>query len=176
MANQQKEHQEDLICMNCEAALEEGFEFCPQCGQQTEEDLTVGVLFYNTISNYFSFDARFLRSFLPLMFKPGVVARRFVEGKRLKYLHPAQYYLFVSVIFFFILSFKVRHPYSLATFAESAPDGRGVLLAKVFQRCRQVVHAAVYFFHKKLCHFLLMLQGFDVLEFAMRVWRKLNSR
>ncbi len=95
-------------CQNCDEDYEEGFQFCPHCGQQTEEDLTVGVLFYNTISNYFSFDARFLRSFLPLMFKPGVVAKRFVEGKRLKYLHPAQYYLFVSVIFFFILSFKVR--------------------------------------------------------------------
>jgi hypothetical protein len=42
------------------------------------------------------------------MFKPGVLARRFVDGKRLKYLHPAQFYLFFSVIFFFIFSFNVR--------------------------------------------------------------------
>ena len=42
------------------------------------------------------------------MFKPGIIARRFVEGKRLQYLHPAQYYLFVSVIFFFIFSFTAR--------------------------------------------------------------------
>lgn len=42
------------------------------------------------------------------MLKPGVLARRFVDGKRLKYLHPAQFYLFISVIFFFIFSFTVR--------------------------------------------------------------------
>jgi hypothetical protein len=42
------------------------------------------------------------------MFKPGVLARRFVDGKRLKYLHPAQFYLFFSVVFFFIFSFNVR--------------------------------------------------------------------
>ena len=42
------------------------------------------------------------------MFRPGYLARKFVEGKRLLYLHPAQYYLFVSVVFFFILSFNVR--------------------------------------------------------------------
>ena len=42
------------------------------------------------------------------MFKPGVVARRFVDGKRKVYLHPAQYYLFTSIIFFFIFSFTVR--------------------------------------------------------------------
>lgn len=97
-----------VSCRNCEQEFSEDFNFCPHCGQQSKEDLTVSVLFYNTISNYFSFDARFLRSFIPLMFKPGFIAKQFVGGKRLRYLHPAQYYLFVSVIFFFLLSFKVR--------------------------------------------------------------------
>ncbi|MDO5971167.1 DUF3667 domain-containing protein [Flavivirga aquimarina] len=91
-------------CKNCENLFEETFRFCPHCGQQAKDDLTVGVLFYNTISNYFSFDARFFKSFFPLLFKPGYLARKFVEGKRLMYLHPAQLYLFVSVVFFFLLS------------------------------------------------------------------------
>lgn len=97
-----------INCQNCELPFEEGFKFCPHCGQKTNEDLTIGVLFYNTISNYFSFDARFLKSFFPLMFKPGYLAKCFLEGKRLLYLHPAQMYLFVSVIFFFIFSFTVN--------------------------------------------------------------------
>ena len=42
------------------------------------------------------------------MTKPGVLARRFVDGKRLSYLHPAQFYLFISVVFFFIFSFSIR--------------------------------------------------------------------
>ena len=95
-------------CKNCEQKFQDNFEFCPYCGQKAKDDLTIGVLFYNTISNYFSFDARFFRSFLPLMFRPGYMAKRFVEGKRLLYLHPAQYYLFVSVVFFFIFSFQAR--------------------------------------------------------------------
>ncbi len=95
-------------CKNCDQEHEAGFEFCPHCGQKTNEDLTVGVLFYNTISNYFSFDARFFKSFIPLMFRPGVLAKRFIEGKRLLYLHPAQMYLFISVVFFFFFSFIVR--------------------------------------------------------------------
>lgn len=95
-------------CKNCEQEHEAGFEFCPHCGQKTNEDLTVGVLFYNTISNYFSFDARFFKSFIPLMFRPGRLAKRFIEGKRLLYLHPAQMYLFISVVFFFLFSFIVR--------------------------------------------------------------------
>lgn len=95
-------------CQNCERDYETGFAFCPYCGQKTDDDLTVGVLFYNTISNYFSFDARFFKSFIPLMTKPGILAKRFIEGKRLLYLHPAQMYLFISVVFFFMFSIVSR--------------------------------------------------------------------
>ncbi len=95
-------------CKNCEKSFENTFDYCPYCGQETTNTLTIGVLFSNTIRNYFSVDARFFKSFIPLMIKPGVLARRFVDGKRLAYLHPAQFYLFVSIVFFFILSFKVR--------------------------------------------------------------------
>ncbi|WP_340199477.1 DUF3667 domain-containing protein [Ascidiimonas sp. W6] len=95
-------------CKNCEKTFDAAFDYCPYCGQETADNLTFGVLFSNTISNYFSIDARFFRSFVPLLTKPGVLARRFVDGKRLTYLHPAQFYLFISVIFFFVFSFSVR--------------------------------------------------------------------
>ena len=97
-----------IICKNCEQEFQESFQFCPYCGQKAKDELTMGVLFYNTISNYFSVDARFLRSFFPLLFRPGYLAKKFVEGKRLLYLHPAQYYLFTSVVFFFLFSFQAR--------------------------------------------------------------------
>ena len=103
-----KKNKEIVTNKNCEEIFEEGFEFCPHCGQKAKDELTIGVLFYNTISNYFSFDARFFKSFLPLLFKPGYLASKFIAGKRLLYLHPAQMYLFISVVFFFMFSFKVR--------------------------------------------------------------------
>ncbi|WP_136481150.1 DUF3667 domain-containing protein [Cognatitamlana onchidii] len=95
-------------CKNCNKEFNKKFNYCPYCGQQVNDALTIKVLFYNTISNYFSFDARFLKSFFPLMLKPGYLASRFIEGKRLLYLHPAQMYLFVAVIFFFLFSFVQR--------------------------------------------------------------------
>jgi Protein of unknown function (DUF3667) len=98
----------EVNCQNCEKPYKEGFQFCPHCGQKTNDELTLGVLFYNTISNYFSFDARFLKSFFPLVFRPGYLASEFIKGKRLLYLHPAQMYLFIAVIFFFIFNFYVR--------------------------------------------------------------------
>ncbi|MBT8323236.1 MAG: DUF3667 domain-containing protein [Eudoraea sp.] len=99
---------ETTQCKNCESSFDASFEYCPHCGQEATDNLTFGVLFSNTIENYFSIDARFFRSFIPLMLKPGVLPRRFVDGKRLKYLHPAQFYLFISVLFFFLFSFSVR--------------------------------------------------------------------
>lgn len=99
---------ENQTCKNCEKTFDASFEYCPYCGQEATDNLTIGVLFSNTIENYFSIDARFFRSFIPLMLKPGVLPRRFVDGKRLKYLHPAQFYLFISVLFFFLFASSVR--------------------------------------------------------------------
>ncbi|NER09012.1 Protein of unknown function [Muriicola jejuensis] len=95
-------------CKNCDHPLDPSYEYCPKCGQEVTDNLTFGVLFSKTISDYFSVDARFFRSFFPLIFKPGVLARRFVDGKRLYYLHPAQFYLFISVVFFFLISFSIQ--------------------------------------------------------------------
>jgi hypothetical protein len=97
-----------LNCQNCNTDLEESAKFCPQCGQSTTEKLTLGELFRNTVSNYFSIDARLFKSIFPLIFWPGFLPRQFVDGKRMAYLHPAQLYLFVSVIFFFVLSFSTK--------------------------------------------------------------------
>jgi len=97
-----------IKCRNCEKKIKAAFVFCPNCGQKAKDQLTLGLLFYNTINNYFSVDARFFKSFFPLLFLPGHLPKKFIEGKRLLYLHPAQFYLFVSVVFFFIFSFKAR--------------------------------------------------------------------
>ncbi|PKQ44090.1 DUF3667 domain-containing protein [Confluentibacter flavum] len=97
-----------VICKNCERTFKDEYNFCPYCGQDDKQKLTLGVLFYNTISNYFSVDARFFKSFIPLIAKPGYLASKFVEGRRLLYLHPAQMYLFITVIFFFLFSFIQR--------------------------------------------------------------------
>lgn len=95
-------------CNNCIQQFESHFPFCPYCGQKSGDQLTLSVLFNNTISNYFSVDARFFKSFIPLMIKPGHLPKQFISGRRLMYLHPAQMYLFISIVFFFLFSFVSR--------------------------------------------------------------------
>ena len=95
-------------CKNCDAENTSEANFCINCGQKLGDKLNLKLLFYNTIGNYFSFDARFFRSVIPLMFRPGYIASEFVKGKRLRYLHPGQMYLFVTVVFFFVFNYYVR--------------------------------------------------------------------
>ncbi|WP_179335079.1 DUF3667 domain-containing protein [Winogradskyella costae] len=125
-------------CKNCERPFDADFQFCPHCGQKANDELTIGVLFYNTISNYFSFDARFFKSFIPLLFKPGYLAKEFIKGKRLLYLHPAQMYLFVSVVFFFIFSFTVSEQSDSLTrgFKEALDSENIALIDPLLQRTK----------------------------------------
>ena len=92
------------FCKNCNLKFRKDYRFCPHCGQQAKDKLTVGLLFYNTVTNYFSFDARFFKSIYPLLCKPGYLAKLFVNGQRATFLHPAQLYLFTSILFFFLMT------------------------------------------------------------------------
>lgn len=97
-----------MNCKNCNNTINDDHKYCPECGQKLNDLLTIGSLFKETISNYFSTDSRIIRSIKPLVFKPGYLAMKFVEGKRLFYLHPTQFYLFLSVLFFFLFSFTAK--------------------------------------------------------------------
>ncbi|QCE42727.1 DUF3667 domain-containing protein [Psychroserpens sp. NJDZ02] len=95
-------------CKNCESDFKSGFDFCPHCGMKDKEDLTLGILFNNTLNNYLLWDSKFFKSFIPLMIKPGFLSNQFIGGKRLSYLHPAQLYLFITFVFFFLFSFQTN--------------------------------------------------------------------
>ena len=99
---------ENKHCPNCKYQLTRYHIYCPNCGQKVDDKLSMRVLFHNTVMNYFSVDARFFRSFIPLLIRPGYLAKKYVSGKRLMYLHPAQFYLFASIVFFFIFSISTR--------------------------------------------------------------------
>ena len=132
-------------CKNCEKPFYDAFEYCPNCGQKAKDDLTLGVLFNNTISNYFSVDARFFRSFIPLLVKPGYLAEKFVAGKRLLYLHPAQLYLFISVVFFFIFSFQVnKQERAIATAMRANNEVKSAAKLATSQKERDSISKAVF--------------------------------
>lgn len=78
--------------------------FCSYCGQKNNANkLSIGHYVNKLVSGFLSYDSQFWTTFIPLLFKPGKVAKEYISGKRVKYVNPFQLYLQVSIIFFLIL-------------------------------------------------------------------------
>lgn len=95
------------VCQNCETPTPGNF--CPECGQDSRDHrVALRLLVVGLWNDLFTFDNRFWRSLVLLLFKPGILTRRYVDGRRVRYIPPARMYLFVSLIFFFLMSSLVE--------------------------------------------------------------------
>lgn len=93
-----------LECLNCGQPLLRDENFCSYCGQKnTTSKLSIGNYVNKLVSGFLSYDSQFWTTFIPLLIKPGKVAKEYISGKRVKYVNPFQLYLQVSIIFFLIL-------------------------------------------------------------------------
>ncbi len=64
--------------------------------------LSVKEYIKEALGNFFSFDSKLVRSLIPFFTRPGLLSRRFVDGKRAEYIPPFRLYMFFSVVFFLI--------------------------------------------------------------------------
>ena len=88
-------------CLNCGQQLEG--EFCHACGQSSKPTTRYfGTIFMELLDNFLNYDSRVYRTVLPLLFRPGYVCRRYLEGRRVSFLPPFRLYLFASVVFFLL--------------------------------------------------------------------------
>lgn len=92
-------------CKNCGTHLESDFKYCPSCGQEVRDSASsIGAFFTHFLNDYFTFDSKIIRSFKPLLFKPGFLTLEFLGGKRVRYITPLRLYIFISIAFFLVLS------------------------------------------------------------------------
>ena len=95
-------HQEK--CLNCGHPFLNREKFCPECGQKNKgKKITFGSFIKEVFNGFISWDAKFWTTIIPLLTKPGKVSKDFVEGKRMRYSNPFQFYLTISIVFFLIL-------------------------------------------------------------------------
>lgn len=89
-------------CLNCGAALTG--KFCSSCGQKNiPRRQTLGELFENFISSFWSYEGKFFLTTKYLITRPGFLAVEYNKGRRESYYHPARMYVFISFIFFLLL-------------------------------------------------------------------------
>ncbi len=90
-------------CLNCQHPLDLSDVYCAYCSQlNSTKKLTVGDFFEELFSSIISYDSRFRQSLKTLIFRPGVMSREFVNGKRMKYVNPFRFYLSISILFFVV--------------------------------------------------------------------------
>jgi len=99
-----KKDKRGSTCLNCEQTISPNDHFCPNCGQINNTDrISLNYYFQESLSGFFSFDNRFFKTIIPLIFNPGKVTREFIEGKRKKYVNPFQLYLNITILFFLLI-------------------------------------------------------------------------
>jgi hypothetical protein len=100
-SNTGKPHPNEF-CLNCGTKLEDLY--CHHCGQKDiPRRQTLGELFSNFISSFWSYEGKFLQTTKYIFLKPGFLAVEYNEGRRETYFHPARMYVFVSFLFFLLL-------------------------------------------------------------------------
>lgn len=117
-------------CLNCGKALKLSDNYCSECGQiNNNPKVSFGQLSFDFLSNYFSLDSKFVRSFVPFLFKPGFLTNRFIEGKRMSYVNPVRHYFIIALIYFFVLSLQVTEfTEKIKTSLYNADEGQSVAL------------------------------------------------
>lgn len=111
-------HEAHGNCANCQAPLTGPF--CRMCGQQAHIHRSLLHLIEELLHGLFHFEARGWRTIPLLIFKPGVLTRRFIDGQRKTYVSPLALFLFMVFLMFFVASLGG---------SEKTGDGKGLKTA-----------------------------------------------
>ena len=92
-------------CSNCNTHLSIAHEYCPQCGQKNHAlNIPLKHLIEEAAESIFHFDTKFVQTLKSICFKPGFLTSEFIKGRRVRYVAPVRFYIFISFIFFLIIS------------------------------------------------------------------------
>lgn len=98
------------VCLNCDANLSDVYNYCPNCGQENNDNnVSLKTLIGDFFNTYLAIDSRFGRSFKPFFTKPGELTLKYTGGKRVSYAHPVRFYLIVSIFYFFTVTIAAHY-------------------------------------------------------------------
>ncbi len=106
-----KKRVKSTSCPNChEVFADINHNFCPYCGQENHtHKLPVTHFVMETLESLTHFDTKFLATLKDLVLKPGLVIKNYNNNKRSRYVPPIRMYVFITFIFFLIISLVFSH-------------------------------------------------------------------
>lgn len=110
-------------CLNCGATVHG--QYCGQCGQRAMTRLiSLWELIRDAFGDLFELDSRLWRTMIPLLVRPGLLTRDYLQGRRARYMPPFRMYLVLSLLFFLIAFFDPQD--QLAIFYEPPSEATRV--------------------------------------------------
>ena len=110
----------DGVCGNCGAPLEG--RYCHVCGQRGHIHRSVLHLIEEFFHGLFHLDGKIIRTAPLLLFRPGALTRRFLEGQRVRFVSPIGMFLFTVFLMFFAVATIDADQVVRPDSAMSAPD------------------------------------------------------
>lgn len=95
-------HTHEGICLNCDTVLVGPY--CRACGQRAHVHRTLGAFFHDLLHGVLHFEGKTWRTLPLLVWKPGMLTREYIDGKRARYVSPIALFLFVVFLSFALFS------------------------------------------------------------------------
>ncbi len=93
-----KGHFAEHNCLNCGTALVGAH--CHECGQMAHLHRTLGAFVHDLLHGALHLDGKTWRTLPKLIFKPGELTRRYIEGERARFVSPMALFLFSIFLMF----------------------------------------------------------------------------
>jgi hypothetical protein len=90
-------------CRNCGSAIAGAY--CSGCGQPAHLHRSLASLGHDILHGVFHFEGKVWRTIPELLFHPGRLTRRYIDGERAKFVSPMALYLFTVFLMFAVFSF-----------------------------------------------------------------------
>ena len=84
--------QATIECPNCGTSFSGNY--CPQCGQKAKTHRTLTAIAHDLIHGVLHLDGKLSHTLPLLIFKPGRLTRRYIDGERAKFVSPMSMFLF----------------------------------------------------------------------------------
>src|SRR5436190_9379006 len=99
---QRKAKKEEAALTHCENCGEElRGRYCYKCGQAAVNyHRSFRHVIVDVLDSFLNWDSKFIQSLGLLLWKPGRLTNKFLEGHRVRVVHPLRLYLLVSIVFF----------------------------------------------------------------------------